>query len=443
MKKVIKTACFLMLLLPAVLLFVLYEPYNYWGLRKVRGDMSSSVTVLREIENNQCDNIIISNSRLAALSTDYLLKEGILQEKWVNLSLVGCSIREACKTFWETVSKSEIRKVIFTISYSLFNMPNETYRFTEDAYALAEDPVTFITSLQTRDAVINAMLHRLPVSQFLAVNTYEKSILTEATEEEWKQLYASYIERSWEPYTGEYKFSSEGLADIIEVINYCKSNDIELFLVTLPMQRAVYDYIESVGEKAEMDFYKEYLSLYLPVYDMEYQESAWTDTFGLFGDGIHLNGINFANGENPVVSDLYKVLFEQNGSEMRILQSACLLNSIYKKTDVKMERKGKNQGFTARIPIEEDKAYLVRVKGQIPDMDRCVAVELKDVILSNGENAVKRKDYLWQIGDTGEYLAVLSTKGMQLPEALFSMTSREVSDIRFDSLEIMEAGHIG
>lgn len=272
--------------------------------------------------------------------------------------------------------------------------------------------------------------------QFTINNTkYTPSVLEEHTDKEWKEIYDSYVERIWKPNISKYRVlpQKENLTNVIEIIEYCNKHNIELVLFSFPMQAVVYNFLDDAGLYSEMDLYKKILSLYAPIYDMEYRESAWSNTYGLFRDGVHINGKNCINNENPMLSDIFKTMFEKNGKEMRILSKD--MKMIFSDSSIFFNGNSELQIYAKPIKMEKDSIYVIKCSGVIPKNQEVLYMDFySEALVGTVEGALSQP--LEMIGNSGECLAIISTKGQQDMDVLFRIVHQGGENLNLENLEI-------
>ena len=105
-------------LLPFVLvlsLFLALEPYDYFGLRG--GDstyLSRPLSTVRELQRENPKNIILGDSRMANLNTDYIYE--LTGEEYMMLGFGGAQTGELLELFWYAAEHCELEKVVFGIN---------------------------------------------------------------------------------------------------------------------------------------------------------------------------------------------------------------------------------------------------------------------------------------------------------------------------------------
>lgn len=362
--KWLKNIIFILPLLIYIILFILFEPYNYWGMRKDLGDVSSAITIVRKVINNDCSNIILGNSRLATLNTNDLNKAGIVKEYWNNLALNGASITEQCAVFWYTVKHKDVKKVCFPISFWDMNSVSEDANRFSLIMDLATDSKEYIFSSSTHRETLKNIFNNLFLNknQILVTNVNYK-------EEQIIPIYQDYVNRIWNPIMPQYKMSMKIITEIIKVIEYCKEHNIELTVFALPMHNVIYDTIADNGLKELSSFYKKFLSLYTIVYDMEYVECNWTDSLE-YTDGCHIGGFDSILKENfsenqPMLFDIFQMIFYKNGVYAKVWDNMLQKERVIQKRNILLGGEEELRVYPISINVEPNSVYLIECKGSM------------------------------------------------------------------------------
>ena len=313
MKKFLSKLC--LYLLPFVLIlgvFLALEPYDYFGLRG--GDstyLSRPLSTVRELQREKPENIILGDSRMANLSTDYIYE--LTGEEYMMLGFGGAQTGELLEMFWYAAEHCELEKVVFGIN--LYTSCGE-----QDAGRMpamierAENPADFLFNANVwLEAINNGKMKLMNLAAKLLSRpdmmqyhedptdyTLPQQIPQERGEKYRADLeaYCEILKVNLHP---ESEIEDQLVQRLGEVIDYCEENGIELIFVYPPMQESVMELVvEAQGLDAQMRKYKEYLAARATVYDMEFRNS-FTQNEANFFDGYHL--------ANPMKQYLVEVLF--------------------------------------------------------------------------------------------------------------------------------------
>lgn len=445
MRRAIKGMLFSLPLLVYVALFFLYEPYNFYGLRKVYGDTGSVAAILKRLhENTEAENLLLGASRTADLYPEYLKEHDVISEPWLNLSMTGSSIEERYWIFQDAVHQNTLKKVVIPIGFYGMNTVNGN-RFAEGnpGEVAKLSGFNYFFSSSSQYAAVQKMLETPIIQRIEEVDFHSKLGFTiplidnASTESFWKKKYSDYIARVWQPQIDAFMPQTESIARLIELIYFCKEKNIELDLVTMPMQQACFDILRLTAVEDISSFYKDFLSLYTCIYDMEYEESAWTKQYGFFLDGLHLNGINFVHGENPIVEDVYKTLFTQNGREMQVLQNEQSIQPLFTEYEFGLSGSGMLETYIHPIKIKDNSVYIFRFHGKLPKDAEVFYCDLYDSLQADPVLPGRNIGIPVQIDGTDEYILFFRTKGLINKEVQFRMVYIGQEDIQIDSMEVL------
>lgn len=443
MKK-IKIVLFLLPLTFYIYLFLLYEPYNYLGLHDniTAVERGSAITILRLIENNKTDNIILGASKLDEMDPDLLSDDLTLGEKWLNLHMPGASIKERNNILHYIGEKEPLNTVILETGFwSANSSPFFTRYDDQNVLDIAKDGfLNYFFSGITQKKVVDSILHesikdRLIETKWNRTGKYDDNIDINY----WKERYQSNITNIWEPQTTLFFPDTHIYTDILDIIHYCQDNNIFLRIYSSPIHNASFNYLKENQLAWEHDFYKEFISMYWTFYDMEFEESAWANTYGLFADGNHYNGETILGNENPLVTDVYRTMFWGKGQEMKVITKPEHIRQLFQDDDVLLQGNGDLNIYSQPMQLEENSVYVVRCSGNFPEESEVLYIDLFDLsgAIIGGLAGVPLR-----IGESDDYLLILSdmnrTEAPRPSNALFRIVYQGTEDIHLDTLEVLQ-----
>jgi len=280
--------------------FLVLEPYDYFGLRG--GDstyLSRPLSAVREMLREKPKNIILGDSRMANLNTDYICE--LTGEEYMMLGFGGAQTGELLELFWYAAEHCELEKVVFGLN--LYSSCGEQGAGRIPAVIeRAEDPADFVFNANIWLEAINngkmklvnlaaTLLGRPDMMQFHEDPTdfTLPQTVSDARGEVYRADLEAYCEILKIGLTPQSEVQQQLLNRIGEVIDYCEENGIELIFVYPPMHVSVMDLvINAQGLNAQMEKYKTYLrGRSVTIYDMEF-ENAFTCDEDNFYDGFHL-----------------------------------------------------------------------------------------------------------------------------------------------------------
>lgn len=251
-------------------LFVAYEPYNYWGIKPVADYRTTAFARLLAYKRNPNENIVLGDSRFANLNRSAMTDA--TEENYFLLGYGGQNLPEQIDSFWYAADQQQLTHVVMGISFTRFVSLNANR--VHPLFAYLDNPEQYITSfLYHRDMLQNLWEHIKPLDEAPPAQPDFQGYA--------QIIYNAHL--NWE-------FQEEYLTALIDIAQYCAENNIELRFVTPPLHPTIWENVIDPLELAPaMDYYKETLSMYAPVYDMEYRECLFTTQYAdAFSDGYHL-----------------------------------------------------------------------------------------------------------------------------------------------------------
>ncbi len=146
MKKLLRNTALLMLpILCYYIIFLAFEPNNYFGLRQVTptGAVFGS---LRAYEKNPTEGILLGDSRLANIEDMGVLSD-VTGREYTNLAFGGASLQESLDELDYLLHRyPEIEDVVFELSFYTLNEGHDANRFDFIELALY-NPFVYMTNL--------------------------------------------------------------------------------------------------------------------------------------------------------------------------------------------------------------------------------------------------------------------------------------------------------
>lgn len=289
---IIKTFIFSLPFLAAFGLFVYCEPYDYWGIFNDQRGYETYSPLPRFIylmnHKKECDAIFLGDSRTATLPNKLL--SDLSGMDVINLAVAGQSLNENIDTFWFAVDKVHLKRVYFQISFWTMNTKYYSNRIPETV-ELTNNVVDYITN----KSIQKETLQNVKLAFFMPEDILDTSN-TPAEETPATYTYAGRMEKILQHveriYSGclEYSLNYEQIDRLKELASYCKENDIELIFFTPPLHMTVFEnVIVPLGLEDVLNQYKQIISTFSTIYDLEYESSlsALTEDFA---DGFHFSG---------------------------------------------------------------------------------------------------------------------------------------------------------
>ncbi|MEG1556949.1 MAG: hypothetical protein RR235_04385 [Oscillospiraceae bacterium] len=297
MKRLIKKLCiFSIPFAVAVIMFFIFEPYDYFGLKDNATYISKPLSSMRELMQVEPENIILGDSRMANLNTEYI--NGLTGEKYTMMGFGGAQLGESMELFWYSTTHTKLKKVYFGVSFytSSGDQPAGRIPFVEEnANSILSFMKNFNHWLEALDTLKYKTQNKLA---FLLGNhswlwypedptTFDVVPLDETRGVKYRKNIEDYCEVLKKNMNG-FVLEDSVLLRLEEIIDYCDKEGIELIFVFPPMQRAVFELVtEPLCIDDDIKKMKDFLIERATVYDLEFK-NAFTDDEDNFYDGFHL-----------------------------------------------------------------------------------------------------------------------------------------------------------
>lgn len=299
LKKIVKKL--ILYCLPFLVLlgmFVAFEPYDYFGLRGGESEyLCKPLSSVRELLINHPENIVLGDSRMANLNMD--LAEEISGEPYTMLGFGGAQTGELIELFWYATEHTELKKVVFGINlYSTIDEqgPGRIPSIIEQA----EDPAHFILHAGHWLGAINAAKTKIMNRVWTSLGHPERMTFPEDPTDysrvqnipqEMGEKYRLNLEEYRDLIRSNFGESpvvrQETVDKLIEVVEYCDANGIEIVFVYPPIHISIYELYEELDILKEAEKYKGQLREIAPSIDFEFPNS-FTENDDNFYDGYHL-----------------------------------------------------------------------------------------------------------------------------------------------------------
>lgn len=318
MKKLVrKLAIFLIPFTLALVFFFVFEPYDYFA---VKGDAvygSMPLSSMRQLKKERPANIILGDSRMANIDTDYV--EQITGEQWQMMGFGGAQVGECVELFWYSAAHTDLEKVVFGVSFYTSSGTQGPGRIpviekrADSLWAFMTNANYWLESINTaKYKAVNMIAGALGRDDLIYYPEDPTSFDAEILPDERGVKYRRDLEDYCEILSGNMqKFSLEEstLASLVEIAEYCDANGIELIFVFPPMQECVFELVtEPLGIDGPIARYKDALKKHATVYDCEFR-NEFTCCEDHFRDGFHLVGQDrkqfidavFLGGDSPMI----------------------------------------------------------------------------------------------------------------------------------------------
>lgn len=270
-----------------VVLFIVFEPYNYYGLKAEKtGLWSTPLARMREYMRNPSANVILGDSRMNHFDLTYV--EEITGKQYVNLSTGGQQLNQTAELYEWAKQKNGIENLVLGISFYQVRSGHMGANLGQTIY-IAEHPLDYIV---TRDYVVEAYSYL--AEEIIGKDdkeTVERDTNVNdgiALDGRYKESIERYAKESILPACYGYTVGDEQMGYALSIIKDMYARDIEVIVVVPPVHSSIWEYVLYPLEITdEIDSYKSVLSEYSLVRDME-EINQFTLDENNYRDGFHL-----------------------------------------------------------------------------------------------------------------------------------------------------------
>ena len=277
-------------------IFIVFEPYNYWGLKPLyTGEWTTPLARVRQYLRSPSENIIIGDSRMNHFDLD--LVEKYTGKKWCNLSTGGQAINMTHAMFTWANEQKKVKDCLIDVSFYQLSRDSRSSS-VQPVFYIAEHPLKYIVTwdyvaeawtslanaIKRNDSPIYTHEKTIDIEQIIASdNKYRKDLLDYA-------LYNIY------PDAENYSVDSESLTWIIDLIKTVKENNGCMRILYPCVQESIWEYVlEPLKIEPAIQEYKAILSAYpINTYDMEWKNPLCKNQ-DVYADGFHFKNRGFYN----------------------------------------------------------------------------------------------------------------------------------------------------
>ena len=278
-------------------LFLAFEPYDYFGLRGSSDYLSAPLSLMRQLEREQPDQIILGDSRMANLNVSYI--QELTGEPVQMMAFGGAETGEIIELFWYAAEHTQLKKVV--LGLNLYSMLGEQGKGRIPAMEeMASDTGKFIIHgghwLQAMNSGkmqlknwLGGLLNRPDWMEYPEDPT-DYTLVQNIPQEQGERYRADleeYLNSLLIKLSAANEVQEETMEDILAIIRYCKEKEIELVIVFPPLHISVWELYDELGLLPEMEQMKAVLKAEAPVIDMEFPNDFTTNDDNFF-DGFHL-----------------------------------------------------------------------------------------------------------------------------------------------------------
>lgn len=277
-------------------MFVVFEPYNYFGLKEsttTDKDDDSIIGRILAFNEQQPESLILGDSRMAHFDLDYITE--LTGEEYGTLAFGGAAMNETIDLFWYAVEKDpNLKRVVIGVSFYHLNKGYYKNRMSQ-IEELLSNPLAYTFNFNYNVEMLNNLRYALTGVETGANS--EEGIWPDAdyyyddgTPRPYRKNLEEYALENIYAVCKEYTLDEDDLANLLKIADYCNKNGIELIFVLPPVDVSIGDLvIEPLGIDAQMAYYIPLLEQNARVLNYEYP-IYYTDQ-DLFYDGFHLDPV--------------------------------------------------------------------------------------------------------------------------------------------------------
>lgn len=288
-KQIIRILYFLIPVYLFVAAIFIIDPYEYFDVVHIlssehklevlkRNDETSPrgsmLWKLLHFNRNPKKHIIIGDSQSLHIRED-LVKE-LTGKDYFNFSIPGSSYKTIFSTFWHVVETEKPESIYFQLGFMNFNATRDynLFHFGED---YIEQPYLYFT---TKEIAIDSYYN---IKYCL---TGDKAMVQKSFEYYNVELQTKASLRSLKIFFNNYQYPDDYEQELIKIVDYCKTNNIDVNFIIFPVYKEVCKYI-SEQNLAEMNTrFKNLLKSLATTYDLE-THSEYAKTRENFSDYFH------------------------------------------------------------------------------------------------------------------------------------------------------------
>lgn len=266
-----------------IILFVKYEPYNYWGIKPERsGNWTTPLARVREFMRHPSENIILGDSRMNHFDLDAIEEQtGV---RYANLATGGQGLNLSSQLYEWAKNKTDIQSVIIDASFYQI-MEGSWSPSAEPVFVIAERPLTYLV---TRDYVTETFgLCYADIKKHLGKEADMVKPEMEVSDGKYRGDLVYYATQNILPGCQNYTIGEEQMGYVTHIVDDTKEHGGTAIIVIPPVQESIWDYvIYPLGLEPELAEYKETLVHHATLYDGEWL-SEFAMNQDIYADGFH------------------------------------------------------------------------------------------------------------------------------------------------------------
>ncbi len=271
-----------------IVLFIGFEPYNYWGFKPLKtGKWTTPLARVQEFKREPSQYIILGDSRMNHFDLDYV--EELTGYRYANLSTGGQGLNLTMELYEWALQYVEPEKIVVDASFWQVQEGSSSPSASPVFY-IADHPLEYVV---TRDYVIDAFkelmkVFKEPASHEVKLSEEDLQIINIDTK--YRDDLLEYTLGNILPNVRTYALSDENIEYLCSIAEDINARGGEILFVAPPVQECIWEYaIEPYNIENQIKQYKNVLLSNGTIYDFEWK-SEFAKNQDYFDDGFHFNG---------------------------------------------------------------------------------------------------------------------------------------------------------
>lgn len=292
MTKLLKKLALVML--PVVIyfaIFIYFEPYNYFGLKRNEYVSDSAIVRVRNFLADPADVIILGDSRMAHFDIDMV--ESIVGEDVGQLAFGGASINESMDLLeYALKTNPDIHTIYFGASFYTLNRNYYKDRMSQ-IETIATNPLAYMLNFNYNMEMLNEIRWFILGEENVhkrdeGIWTEEDYLNEDGTPRKYRKNLQEFAENLYNVCYG-YEYDQGDVDRYLELAQQCKDRGITLYTVLPPLDDSMIDIVvHPLGLEQYIEKFIGQVEDYTTLLNFEYNETN-IFTQDEFYDGLHLD----------------------------------------------------------------------------------------------------------------------------------------------------------
>lgn len=283
-----------------LIIFIIWEPYNYFGIKPdLCGEYATPLARMREFIRKPSENIIIGDSRFINFDLNHIF--AATGDNYQQLSTGGQAADLSHELYKWAKKRTHIKKAVLDVSFYEDRKGCKNNLDFNGLEYTAEHPLAYLTDISNIKTAFSAFWKDCTNRQFTPLKTNkpnydnikdfgssDRSVNYNQTK--YKQPLMKYTLDLIYPTTENFELSKENLESLLAISEDVQKDGGVFKFVTPPVQECIWDYvIDKRDLYDEISEYKEILSYSSDIYDFEWLSNLAKDQSNFY-DGFHFDG---------------------------------------------------------------------------------------------------------------------------------------------------------